>query len=98
MTELITAPADRPDAVEHSVHVIESASQQPVIITEQEVAFSTAAAVPKPRSKPTRRMLAALRRMLVRSSEDARPLRRHCPPRRDAFLERAAMTREMRRL
>jgi hypothetical protein len=98
VSELIAAPADRQDVVEEREHVIEAVSKPPVIITEQEVAFSTAAAVPLPRTKPTRRVIAALRGMFLSSSEDVRPAPRHYPPRREAFLEEAAMAREMRRL
>lgn len=50
-----------------------------------------------PRTKPARAMT-AVRAMLLGSSEHARPARRHYPPRRDAFLEEAAMAREMYRL
>jgi hypothetical protein len=61
VSELIAAPADPQDVVEDPEHVIEAVSQPPVVITEQQVAFSTAAAVPLPRTKPTRRVIAALR-------------------------------------
>ena len=98
MSELFAAPAETPDVVERPEHVIEAASQPQVVITEQAVAFSTAAAVPLPRTKPTRRVIAALRAMFLSSSEDAPPVPRHYPPRRDEFLEQAAMAREMRRL
>jgi hypothetical protein len=98
MSELFTAPAEPPDVVEDRVHVIEAVSQPPVVITEQEVAFSTAAAVPLPRTKPTRKVIAALRAVFLSSPADARPARRHYPPRRDSFLEQAAMAREMHRL
>ena len=98
MSELSAAPAETPDGVEDREHVIEAVSQPPVVITEQAVAFSTAAAVPLPRTKPTHGVIAALRAMFLSSSEDARPAPRHYPPRRDAFLEQASMAREMRRL
>jgi hypothetical protein len=103
VSELFTAPADPQDVAENPEHVIEAVRQPPVVITEQEVAFSTAAAVPLPRRKPARRLIAGLRAMFVRSSEDAQPTPlhsppRHYPPRREAFLEDAAMAREMRRL
>ena len=98
MSELSAAPAETPDGVEDPEHVIEAVSQPPVVITEQAVAFSTAAAVPLPRTKPTHGVIAALRAMFLSSSEDARPAPRHYPPRRDAFLEQASMAREMRRL
>jgi hypothetical protein len=98
VSELFVTPADPQDVVEDPEHVIEAVSQPPVVITEQEVAFSTAAAVPLPRTKPTRRVIAAVRAKLRSSSEDAPPAPRHYPPRRDEFLEEAAMAREMRRL
>jgi hypothetical protein len=95
VAELITTPADPQVVAEDPEQVIESVSQPPVVITEREVVFSTAAAVSLPRTKPTRRVITALRAMFLSSSEDAP---RHYPPRRDAFLEHAAMAREMRRL
>jgi hypothetical protein len=52
VSELIAAPADPQDVVEDPEHVIEAVRQPPVVITEQEVALSTAAAVPLPRTKP----------------------------------------------
>jgi hypothetical protein len=98
MSELPTAQADPQDVVEDPGHVIEAVSQPPVLITEQEVAFSTAAAVPMPLTKPRRGAFAALRAMFRSSSSDAQPSPRHYPPRRDEFLESAAMEREMHRL
>jgi hypothetical protein len=98
MSELFTEPAEPLDVVEDPQHVIEAASPAPILITEQEVALSTAAAVPLPRTKRTRSIIAALRAMFSSSPADARPAPRHYPSRRDAFLEQAAMAREMRRL
>jgi len=97
-SELVTAPAETPDVVEDPEHVIEVATQPLVVISEQQVAFSTAAAVPLPRTKPHRGVFAALRAMFLSSTKEARPEPRHYPPRRDEFLEEAAMAREMRRL
>jgi hypothetical protein len=98
VSELYTTPADPQDVVKGPERVIEPVTQPPVVITEQQVAFSTAAAVPLLRTKPIRRVIAAVRAMFRSSSEDERPARRHYPPRREAFLEDAAMAREMRRL
>jgi hypothetical protein len=98
VAELIETPADPQVVAEDPEQVMEAVSQPPVVITEQEVVFSTAAAVSLPRTKPSRRVITALRAMFLSSSEDARPAPRHYPPRRDAFLEQAAMAREMRRL
>lgn len=100
MAELSAARA----ASQSVEHVIEGeAKQPPVVISEQEVVFSTAAAVTLPRTKPSHRVIAALRAMFLNSSENALPAPhddqpRRYPPRRDAFLEQAAMAREMRRL
>jgi hypothetical protein len=105
VSELFAAHADPQDVVDDPEHAIEvperateAVSQPPVVITEQQVAFSTAAAAPLPRTKPARGVIAALRGMFLRSSEGAPPAPRHYPPRRDEFLEEAAMAREMRRL
>jgi hypothetical protein len=98
VSELVAAPADPEDLVEEPEHVIEAVSQSRGVITQQAVAFSTAAAVSLPRTKPTPRVIAALRAMFLSSSEDPRPAPRHYPPRRDVFLEEAAMPREMHRL
>ncbi len=104
MSDLFAAPAD-PQVVaeENTEQVIEAVSQPPVLITEQAVALSTAAAVSLPRTKPTRSLIAALRGLFVRSSADAQPASDYCPPRhypsrRDAFLDQASMAREMRKL
>jgi hypothetical protein len=98
MSELSTAHADPQEIVEDPEHVIEAVRQPLVLITEQEVAFSTAAAVSLPRTTPRRSVIAVLRAMFLSSSEDVRPVPRHYPPRRSEFLERAAMEREMHRL
>jgi hypothetical protein len=98
VSEIISAPEDPQDVVQDPEPVIECVSQAPVVITEQALAFSTAAAVPLPRTKPTHRVMAVLRAMFLSSSKEARPIPRHYPPRRDEFLEEAAMKREMHRL
>jgi len=98
VSELFVKPFDPQAVVEDPEHVIEAVSQPPVLITEQEVAFGTAAAVPLPRAKPTRGVMAALRAKSRSSSEDALLAPRHYPPRREEFLEDAAMEREMHRL
>ena len=98
MSELIPAAADPQGLVEEPEHVLAEVSQPPIVITEQAVAFSTAAAVGLPRTKPTRRVIAALRAMFLSSSEGLPPAQRHCLPQREAFLEEPAMDREMYRL
>lgn len=104
MSELSTAPADTQKVPEETKPVVEAPTQPQVVITEQQVAFSTAAAVrPLPIAKPKHGLIAAVRAMFVRSSEETQPTSdqvapRHYPPRREEFLEDAAMAREMRRL
>ena len=74
---------------------LETEAQPPVLVTEQEVMFGTAAAV-RPRSIPiTRRMTDVLR--VVGAALRPPPPRPHYA-RRAAYLERAAMSREMDRL
>jgi hypothetical protein len=105
MSELSTARTEKQDVakqpepvIEQPEPVIEEVSQPPVVITAEEVTFSTAAAVSLPRAKPTHGVIAALRALFMSPPEDARPVPRHYPPRRDEFLEEAAMRREMYRL
>ena len=77
---------------------IDSTVREPVLITEQQVLFATAAAVPL---QPVRRGWAAAVGAAVRamftSSTDAPRERRHYPARHD-FLESSRMAREMYRL
>ena len=96
MSALISPPEDPQRLVEATEPVIECVSQ-PVLITEQAVAFSTAAVVRLPRAKPSHKLIAALRAMFL-TSEGPPPAQRHYLPRREAFLEDPAMDREMHRL
>jgi hypothetical protein len=74
---------------------LETEAQQPVLITEQEVVFGTAATV-RPRSIPiTHRMVGVLR--AVGAALRPPPPRPHYA-RRAYYLEYAAMSREMDRL
>ncbi|WP_102142306.1 hypothetical protein [Mycobacterium hubeiense] len=98
MSEVIATPADPLVVADDPEHASETVRQPPVLITEQAVALSTAAAVPLPRTKSHRGVLAVLHAMFLSSSEKSRRVPRHYPPRRDAFLESAAMEREMHRL
>ena len=79
-------------------------SQAPVLVTEQEVMLSTAAAAPPRPTTITRRLIDTIR--VVRLIEAIRvvgaalqppPARRHHPP-RFGYLEQARMAREMDRL
>lgn len=82
---------------------LEAATSAPLLITEQEVAFGTAAAG---RTRPTTTRwwsettsvaLGAIHRMFATVASGARPARRHYP-KRYTFLERACLAREMDRL
>ena len=69
-------------------------SHAPVLITPQEVVFSTAAALSRPASI-SRRVIDAIR--VVGAASHRPPARRHYPPRFSCF-EDARMAREMDRL
>jgi hypothetical protein len=80
-------------------------SPSSALITEQEVVFGTAAALPLRRTKGTswltgrnRRIVAALRGIFLTSIAGARPARRHYPPRTNGYLEHSRMLRELDRL
>ena len=75
------------------------AAPAPALITEQEVVFSTAAAIPARRTRAwtPASIAAAVRGVFATSSADARPERRHYPP-RATYLEYSRMAREMHRL
>ena len=92
-----------PRAVNKPTHSVAS-PRTPVLITEQEVLFGTAAAMPLQPGKPSRRWTgkarsigAGLRAAFPTTSNDAEPPRRHYPSRKN-FLEESRMTREMLRL
>jgi hypothetical protein len=103
VSDLDTTPADTQGVVEKPAQVVgEATPTQPlVVITEQQVALSTAAALSVPAVKRRRGLIAAVQAMFVRTSAD--PEQQLCPPpfyppRRDEFVEDAAMRREMFRL
>ena len=72
-------------------------SSTEVLITEQEVVFSTAAAVGVHRENIGRRLAAIMRRPFATATDASRPRPRYYPKRYD-FLEHALMAREMDRL
>lgn len=74
---------------------LETEAQPPVLITEQEVVFGTAAAV-RPRSIPTTRRMIGVLRVVGAALRPPPPRPQYA--RRAAYLERAAMSREMDRL
>src|SRR3954471_24509772 len=103
MAELL-APLGAPSEVEPAADVVEVTPHAPVFITEQQVLFATAAAVPLHPVKTSRTwteslrvIVASLRAALMTSSHDARPKPRHYPVRND-YLEDSRMAREMFRL
>ena len=98
MNTMISTPHGMPDAVAAVEPVTEEVTQTPVLITEQEVVFSTAAAVPVRPAKTRRGLTAVLRGILVSPTANAEKSRRHYPPRRNSLLEHTAMAREMHRL
>jgi hypothetical protein len=103
MSELLASSGASPDAVAQPADA-EASPRTPVLITEQQVLFATAAAVPLQPTKTSRRWIEAVRAIganvkaaFVTSSNEDRPKRRHYPGRND-FLEDSRMAREMLRL
>jgi hypothetical protein len=72
-------------------------SSTEVLITTQQVVFSTAAAVGVQRENIGGRIVAIMRRMFATSKDGSRP-RPQYEPKRYGFLEDALMAREMDRL
>jgi|EndMetStandDraft_3_1072993.scaffolds.fasta_scaffold06525_6 hypothetical protein len=103
MSELLTPFAVAPEVVEQPADIAEASPRTPVLITEQQVLFATAAALPLEPAKTSRRWVEVLRaigagvKAAVTSSDEARPKRQHYPARND-FLEDSRMAREMMRL
>ena len=104
MSELVAPFGAQPDVIEQPADVAEVSPRTPVLITEQQVLFATAAAVPLHPTRTTRRWTdavraigASLRTAFVTSSDEALPKRHHYPSRND-FLQDSRMAREMLRL
>jgi hypothetical protein len=109
MSELLAPFGAPPEVVEEpdeTAHTVAAASvgvtDEPVVITEQQVLFATAAAaVPlqpvKTRGWVSRVIGSIVAAASVTSGNDDRPKRQHYPPRYD-FLESSRMAREMHRL
>jgi hypothetical protein len=72
-------------------------SSTEVLITTQEVVFSTAAAVGVRRESIGTRLVATVRQMFATPTDAPRPRPRDYP-KRYGFLENALMAREMQRL
>ena len=93
------APADSAEGRAGVESVVEPAlAEAPMLITEQEVVLSTAAAVTVPSKKITERWIALLRLGRPRSTADERAAKhKHYPHHHHVFLEQALMAREMER-
>jgi hypothetical protein len=103
VSDIIIAGSDPLNVTAVPRIVNETSCRETVFIAQQTVRLSTAAAAPLPRTIHEYRLLAALRSWFASEARAARAARRedsrrHCPPRRDAYLEQAAMSREMYRL
>jgi len=94
------APADS-EAGRHGVEsVVETApAEAPILITEQQVTFGTAAALRVPRKKTAGQRIALLRprRLFTRSMADERAAKHRRYPQHYVFLEQGLMAREMER-
>jgi hypothetical protein len=88
-----TDPVDEPKRQAPSAE----ASSTEVLITTQQVLFSTAAAVGVHRDNVGARIVAVMRRMFAASTDASHPRRRYYPT-RYSFYEDALMAREMDRL
>jgi hypothetical protein len=92
-TDPVDESTPQPPAAAPSVEV----SSSEVLITTQQVAFSTAAAAGVRRESIGARLVASVRKMFA-TPADAPHGRRHDYPKRYAYLENALMAREMERL
>jgi hypothetical protein len=100
MTETELAPHAPTENVSGTGAAVEGSA--PVLVTEQEVMFATAAVSPTPRTTGTR-WWTAIGRLFTTAeaasgSDDERRTPRVYPPRRYDFMEQAAMSRAMDRL
>jgi hypothetical protein len=100
MTEFLVPLGAASDAVKQPA-AVEASPRTPTLITEQQVLFATAAAVPLQPARTGRRWTESARAFLtaafVKSGNESQPKRRHYPSRND-FLENSRMAREMMRL
>jgi hypothetical protein len=96
MSQSPITSAATPDVIQDAEPTVvkDGTSHAPVLITPQEVVFSTAAALSRPASI-SRRLIDAIRG--VGAALDRPPARRHYPPRFSCF-EDSRMAREMDRL
>lgn len=92
------APADSGEGRAGIESVVEPAvAEAPILITEQEVLLSTAAAVAVPSKKTVEQRIALLRLGRPRSTANERAAKHKHYPHHYVFLEQALMAREMER-
>ena len=99
MTEVLAPFGEQSDAVKPPA-AADAPSRTPVLITEQQVLFATAAAVPLRPARSRRwvdAVVAFVTMTRATAQKESRPKRRHYPSRHD-FLEDSRMAREMLRL
>ena len=97
MSQPSTTSAAIPDVIQHAepTLVMDWTSHAPVVITPQQVVFSTAAAMSSRPATISRRLIDAIR--VVGAALNRPPARRHYPQRISHF-EQSRMAREMDRL
>ena len=96
MTEIATT-FETPDSGPSATAVTATSAEGQALITEQQVLFSTAAAVALPLAK-TRRFSDAVHAVAGWLASAAKPPARPVYPKRHVWLENSLMTREMDRL
>ena len=97
MSQSPTTSAATPDVIQDAEPTLvkDGMSHAPVFITQQEVVFSTAAAMSSRPASISRRLIDAIR--VVGAAVHRPPARRHYRP-RSSYLELSRMAREMDRL
>ena len=97
MSQSPKTSAATPDVIQDAAPTLvkDGTSHAPDFITQQEVMFSTAAAISSRPASISRRLIDAIR--ALGAALHRRPARRHYPQ-RSSFLEHSCMAREMYRL
>jgi hypothetical protein len=96
-THPVDEPMPQPPAAAPTAAPSAQVSSTEVLLTTQQVLFSTAAAVGGRRENIGGRLVASMRRMFATPRDTSRP-RPQYEPKRYAYLEHAAMARAMHRL
>ena len=97
MSQSPTTSAATPDVIQGAEPTLvkDGMSHAPVFISQQQVVFSTAAAISSRPASISRRVIDTIR--VVGAAVHRPPARRHHPQRR-SYLEHSCMAREMQRL